>query len=405
MRVTTRTGLTAYSRPPARLFAAALIGRTANEMTAVAVVLLVLARGETATLAGITAGALALPGIATGPLLGARLDRASRPLRLIAAEQAVGAAGLCVLAAAVGHIPAAATVALAALTGAMQPLSTGGMTSVLTGLSGDEFIARATSVEAASFGAATVAGPLLAATLASVAGAGIAVVAQAGLKLVAMGLTLADGARAKPEGGGASIRAGARWRTTFAEGVRHFAASGPLAAITACGGIAMAARGLLVVAFPFFALGPLGRGEDFAGVLWAAFAIGSAVGAIALGGAAARWPSEWVALGAVALTGAAMLPIAPLGALPATLALLVVAGLLYGPGLAATLDLRRRLTPPAFLGQVSTTAASVKMASFAVGAAVSGALVAEIGAADTIIVAAAMHLAASAIGVLLIRAR
>ena len=118
--------LPAHARPSARLFAAALIGRTANEMTAVAVVLLVLGRGEGAALAGITAGALALPGIATGPLLGARLDRARRPLRLIAVEQAVGAAGLCALAITVGHVPAAATVALAALTGAMQPLSTGG---------------------------------------------------------------------------------------------------------------------------------------------------------------------------------------------------------------------------------------------------------------------------------------
>ena len=401
--MTAEPALPAQARPPSRLFAAALIGRTANEMTAVAVVLLVLGRGEGAALAGITAGALALPGIATGPLLGATLDRARRPLRLIAAEQAVGAAGLCALALAVGHVPAALTVALAVLTGAMQPLSTGGMTSVITGRSGEEFVARATSVEAASFGAATVAGPLLAAVLAGAVGAGFAVAVQAVLKLVAMGLTLTDEA-------GAELAAPApaeapAWRATLGDGLRHFAAAGPLAAITACGGIAMAARGLLVVAFPFFAIDPLGREDDFAGVLWAAFAIGSAVGAIALRGLSGRWPSERVALGAVVLAGAAMLPIAALGSTPATLALLLVSGLLYGPGLAATFDLRRRLTPPEFLGQVSTTGASVKGAGFAVGAAVSGALVAAIGAADTILVAGVMHLGAGAIGVLLIALR
>jgi hypothetical protein len=43
-------------------------------MTAVAVVLLVLARGQGVALAGITAGAFALPGAITGPVLGALLD-------------------------------------------------------------------------------------------------------------------------------------------------------------------------------------------------------------------------------------------------------------------------------------------------------------------------------------------
>lgn len=401
--MTAETTLTARARPSGRLFAAALVGRTANEMTAVAIVLLVLGRGEGAALAGITAGALALPGIVTGPVLGAWLDRARRPLRVIGAEQVVGAVGLCALAIAVGHVPAAATVLLAIVTGALQPLSTGGMTSVLTGLSGEEFVPRATSVEAASFGAATVAGPLLAAVLVGAAGGAVAVLVQAGLKLGAMGITLSAPEASRPSAHAPAERTSIA--ATVSAGFRHFAAAGPLAAITACGAIAMAGRGLLVLAFPFFALDALGHEQDFAGYLWGAFAAGSAIGALALTPRVADWPSPRVALAGPALAGLAMLPLAVLDSSAVALALLAISGLLYGPSLAATFDVRRRWTPPAFLGQVFTTAASVKSASFALGAAVSGALVAAIGAADTIALAAAMHLAASAIGAVLISSR
>ena len=224
------------------------------------------------------------------------------------------------------------------------------MTSVLTGLSGEEFVARATSVEAASFGAATVAGPLLAAILAGTAGAAVAVARPGGAEARRDGdhRRAADASPRPARGAG---RCGAAWKATARRRPpplrRRRAARGDHRLRRDRDGRRGACSSSRSRSSP---LDPLGRQDDFAGVLWAAFAIGSAVGAIALSGVAARWPSERVALGAVALAGAAMLPIAALAATPATLALLAVAGLLYGPGLAATFDLRRRLTPPAFLG-------------------------------------------------------
>jgi Major Facilitator Superfamily len=390
------------TRPSRRLFTAALIGRTANEMTAVAVVLLVLARGQGVALAGVTAGALALPGVLTGPVLGAWLDRARRPLGVIAAEQVVGAAGLLALAILVGHVPAAATVFIAGVTGALQPLSTGGMTSVLTGLADEEYLPRATSFEAASFGTASVVGPLLAAAIAGVEGAALAVVVQSSLKLVAMAVTLSspEAERARPTTGGSGPIA-----RVVATGFRHFADAGPLAAITVSGALVMAGRGLFTVAFPLFAVQALGRGQAFAGVLWGAFAAGSAIGAIALTPRTAGWASHWVAVGGAALAGLALLPVSFVDSAAAAIVLLALAGALYGPSLAATFDVRRRFTPPEFLGQVFTTAASVKNASFAAGAAFSGALVSGVGAADAILIAAGIHLAASAVGAVLLESR
>ena len=386
--------------PPRRLFAAGLIGRTANEMTPVAVVLLVLARGEGVAIAGVTAGALALPGVITGPVLGAWLDRARRPLRVIAAEQVIGAAGLGTLAVAVGHVPAALTILLAAVTGALQPLSTGGMTGVLTGLSDEEYLPRATSFEAASFGTASVAGPMLAALLAGVAGAAFAVATQSVLK--AMAVVVTTGASGAPLGRADAARATEPIGATVAAGFRHFARRGPLAAVTVTGSMVMAGRGLFTVAFPLYAMHELGHGQSFAGVLWAAFAAGSAVGALGLTSRTARWPSQWVVVAGAALAGIVLAPVALVAVSVIAVVLLAAAGALYGPSLAATFDVRRRFTPARFLGQVFTTAASVKNGSFAAGAAVSGAVVAGLGATETIALGAGIHLVGALAGAVLL---
>jgi hypothetical protein len=336
-------------------------------------------------------------------VVGAWLDRARRPLAVIAAEQAVGALGLVSLAVAVGHVPAAAIVAIAAATGALQPLSTGGMTSVLTGLADEEYLPRATSFEAASFGGASVTGPLLAALIAGVESAAAAVMVQSVLKVGAMAVTVsAPEARHEASASGRDTEPIA---ATVTAGFRHFAAAGPLAAITVTGALVMAGRGLFTVAFPLFAIGELGRSDAFAGVLWGAFAAGSVIGALALTAPSTRWPSQWVAVTGAALAGIAMAPVSLTGSALIAVALLVVAGAVYGPSLAATFDVRRRFTPTAFLGQVFTTAASVKNGSFAAGAAVSGAVVSGMGAAETIALASGLHLAASVVGAVLLEWR
>jgi hypothetical protein len=95
-------------------------------------------------------------------------------------------------------------------------------------------------------------------------------------------------------------------------------------------------------------------------------------------------------------------PIALVGVSVVAIVLLVIAGTVYGPSLSATFDVRRRFTPARFLGQVFTTAASVKNGSFASGAAVSGAVVAGLGATETIALGAGIHLVGAVAGAVLL---
>ena len=66
------------SRGYPQFFAAATVARLADEMFAVGVVLLILERTHSPTLAGITVAAATLPSVLSGPVIGAWLDRAGR---------------------------------------------------------------------------------------------------------------------------------------------------------------------------------------------------------------------------------------------------------------------------------------------------------------------------------------
>jgi MFS-type transporter involved in bile tolerance (Atg22 family) len=109
-------GLRAQPGWPAYLVAATL-ARLASEMFPVAVVLLVLDRTGQAALAGAAVAASTLPGVVTGPVLGAWLDRTTHRRAALASNQVV--LGTCLLAilAAAGRAPGWVLLLLAALAG------------------------------------------------------------------------------------------------------------------------------------------------------------------------------------------------------------------------------------------------------------------------------------------------
>ena len=379
-----------------RLFAAATTARLAAEMWPVAAVLLVLDRTGSAGLAGATVAAITFPSLLSGPLLGAVLDRSPHPERWLAADQAVSAASLLLLSASVGSAPDWLLPLLALPAGLTFPLSTGGFTSLLPAIAGRELLLRANTLEATSFHLGIVAGPALAGTVAALASPVAAVLAQAGLKLVALVLALGLPRARRAAAGAAGLA------TRVAAGLRHLVHTTPLLAVTVAGGLSLAGRGLLTVAFPLFAVERLGEAESFAGFLWAAFAVGSIAGALGLAHLQGRWRHERLALVSIAASGTlmALWPIA--GSAVAALALVALAGLAYGPGFAAQFGVRQEWAPEELQAQVLTTAASLKPALFAVGAALAGPAVELLGTRGTLLAAAAMQGAATIAGTLLL---
>jgi predicted MFS family arabinose efflux permease len=362
-------------------------------MAPVAVLLYVLDRTGSATAAGITVAAFTLPSFGSGPLLGAWLDRSRRRVPVLALDQVVSCVSLIGIALLAGRAPAWLLPLAALPAGVTQPLSTGGLTSLIPAVVGAKLLIPANALEAASFNLAVVLGPALAGAVAAAWTPLAAVLVQAGLKLAALVLVsgISDPAR------GPRPRTGTVLRTALA-GLRHVVETPPLRAVTAAGALGLGGRGLLVVAFPFFAVDALGAGRSFAGFLWAAFAAGSIAGALWSVRVQERWAPARTALHSIAACGVAMLLWPLAHSEPAALAAVALAGLVYGPGFAATFGVRQRWTPLELQGQVFVTAASLKVGCFALGAALGGPVVAGLGARGTIVLAGGLHLLAWAIG-------
>jgi sugar phosphate permease len=143
--------------------------------------------------------------------------------------------------------------------------------------------------------------------------------------------------------------------------------------------------------------------RNASGALWAAFAVGSTVGALALVRLQRRHPPHRIVVISLVAYGTLMLlwPLAE--TLPAALGLIALAALADGPGLAATFAVRQDWAPRDLQGQIFTTAAGVKVGAFALGAAVAGPLVTGIGSSGALLAAAGTSFAGAAVGAWLMR--
>lgn len=376
----------------ARFWCAATLARVANEMAAVGVVLYVLDRTGSAEWAGVTLAAITLPSIVTGPLLGAWLDRGGHRLEAIRLDQAVAASSLALVAVLAGDAPDALLPLVALPAGVTFPLSTGAFSSLIPSYVDASHRVQANALEAASYNTAIVGGPALAGALATAVDPLAAVLVQVGLKLCALVLTLTLRQRDRlPSRPDVSVL------TIAAEGFRLLAASRPLLAATLAGSVSLIGRGLLSLAFPFFAVEELGEPAGFSGWLWAAFAVGSLAGGVGPLGIQARLRPHEIVIWAAGAAGLVML-LWPLASSPVVALVLVAAGgFVYGPGLVATFSVRQEEAPAELQTQIFMTGAGLKTASFAIGAALSG-LVVQAGATETLLAVAALHLVAGGAG-------
>jgi hypothetical protein len=378
-------------------WATATITRLADDMFSVGVVLLVLERTGSAGLAGATVAAVTLPSVLSGPILGAWLDQTGRRRRVMMLDQVLAATSLIGIVALAGRAPNWTLPVVALLAGSTWPLSFGGFTSLIPVIVPDDLLVQANALEATSFNFGVIGGPALAGTISAVAGPASSLLVEAALTLGVIALI----ARI-PAMDAARVRRPGRSLIDIARaGLRHVAVTPPLRAVTVAGALNLGGIGLLTVAFPFFAVDDLGVGRSVSGYLWAAFALGSAIGAMSLVGLQSRRPPNLVMLTAIFGVGCLML-LWPLAAtLPVALLLIALTGLVDGPNLAATFGARQRWTPPDLLGQIFTTAVSLKVGAFSLGAALAGPVVVALNARGAILVAAAVQFVAVAAGIAL----
>jgi MFS family permease len=372
-------------------YLAATLARIGDEMVAFALVLLVLDRTGRAGLAGLTGAAYAFPAVATGPVLGAWLDRTTHRRPALALNQAVLGAVMLAMLLAVGRTATWVTPALAVIAGATLPMVSGGFTSMLPSLVPPALLPRANSIEAASYGSATIAGPATAATIAAAVSVDAAIAAIA----ITSAVSLVAIARLPvlPPTGGAPRE---RFLPAVAGGMVHLFRTPPLRATTIASTLALGLGGVLLLTLPLHVT-TLGAPKAASGYVWTAIEIGSVLTALLTARWLARWRPERIVLVSVAAYGLAMLTWPLATDLTVLLALALPAGLLGGAMMPAMLTARQRYSPPDLQGRVSTTGASLRLGVLALGQAAGGLLVPHVGTRVALTLVAAGLIAAAAI--------
>jgi len=353
------------------LFLGATLSRVATEMNSVAVVLFVLAETHSAQIAGFTIAAATLPTVVTGPLAGVWLDRSRHRRAVFLASPVLLSVAMVGFLLAGNRVPAGVLIALGFLAGLPSPVRTGGFSGLIPTVVPEPILPRAYGFEAVSYNVAGIAGPALAGAIAGAAGASWAIAATAVLSLIST-VVIAWVPIVPVTGESRDVLAALRAGLALLWRVRT------LRSVTVATTVAQLWFGLLVLAFPLLAHA-LGHARAVGGLLFSVFAVGALIGSVVysrFAGRVAEEPAAMVGfvLFAVALTGIAVAP-----TLPVALVAAAGAGLIDGPLLAATLNLRQRHAPAWLRTQVFTTAASLKIGAFAVGSALAGSVASAVG--------------------------
>lgn len=397
-----RTSLLGLRRQPGypRFLSAATLARVADEMFSVGVVLLVLERTDSPSLAGATVAAVTLPSLVTGPLLGAWMDLTGRRRSLMVFDQLAIAGSVLGILLLAGEIPNVLLPLIALVAGLTYPLSFGGFTSLIPVLVPDRLLTPANAMEASSFNLALIVGPALAGTLSAAFGPEVSLITEIVLSLLALVLILLVPGLDR---GGRPAEDASSVLDVARQGIALIFETPQLRGVTAAGMLGLAGLGLLTVGFPFFAVDHLDVERGAAGYLWAAFALGSMLGALLLVRLQQRWRPERIVIGSLAAFGSLMLLWPIQASLPLMLVVVALAGVSDGPGLAATFAARQRYVPADLMGQVFTTAAGLKVGAFSLGSAAAGPVVLAAGSAGTLLIAACVQFAGAAVGFVLMR--
>ncbi len=445
-RYTAARGLRGY-------LAGATAARAGDEMSGPALLLLGFAvTGRPAAGSGLLAS-VTIAGAAGGPVFGALLDRSRRPDRVLAWALGGYALGITAVQAGLGRLPASAAVLVALAAGLFSPAVTGGWTAQLPRVVTGRELDRGSALDALTYTAASLAGPALAAAVAAGLGARPAVLTAAALVALAIpaacslsryrpepprpaGHQPADNPQGRPQQadpqrvsteqdspqqpGSQRVSRRLGMRRQMAEGFGAIVTRRRLLRATVTSAVSYAGVGMLLVCCPVLGaqrLGAPARGALLISAMAVASLAANAVLARSAGrdragrdeadqGKAGRGGSrrggvgrpDAVVLGSTLVMGVSMAAaaVAP-GWL--TLAAVALAGAGEGPQLTALFAIRHRETPARMRGQVYTTAASLKIAGLAAGAALGGPLAGH-SVTTCLLVAAGVELCAAAAGLL-----
>ena len=353
-----------------RLAVATLLVRAGASMWQLALVLFVLQRYGSPSLAGIAVFLAIAPGVLVSPVAGALLDRFGRVRLMVSdyAASAVSLTGIVVLANV--RAPLWAILALVIFSSLMNPLGTSGSRSLFPMVIPAHLWDRANAVDSMFYMVTTVLGPPLAGAIVALASPEAAIGATA-VVFLAGAATLA-GMRDvhAPREDRESLLAEARAGVVYV--VRNRALRGLAVGMS----VVNLGQGILLVGLPVLVLERGYGGPQLVGALWSLMGLSG----IASGLLAGRWGSvgreRSMLVGGILGIGAGMGAIATASALSGVVVGVALVGIGGSVMDVALFSLRQRVTDPAWFGRAFAVSMHLNYSGIPVGSALSGPLLA-----------------------------
>jgi MFS family permease len=372
-----------------RLATSVMLARTASQMMLLTLVLFVLQRFHSPSLAGITVFLAIAPGVALSPVAGALLDRHGR-VRLITLDYLVGTVTLALIAGLDfgGRLTPWVLLPIVAASSLTYSLSNSGARSLVPLIVPKPLWDRANALDSIAYALTMGVGPASAGALTAWSGPRLALMVTAAVFLLAAVLIVR-----LPE---PMVANGSR--PVFAEalaGLKYVVIHNPtLRGLVLVLSLMNLGFGVLLVALPVMVLQRLHGDPALVGVLWAAFGLASVPTALLSG----RFDSEGRERAVMAVSdvvaGLAIVVLAFAANAWIVAAAMLIVGLATGPFDVSMFSMRQRRTDPAWYGRAFAVSMGLNWAGQPIGSAISGPLI-NIGLTVAFLVAAAFMLLAA----------
>jgi MFS family permease len=383
-----------------RVVLGTLLARLGGQMWGIILVLFVLQRYRSPSLAGLTLLLSILPGLLFSPVAGALLDRQGRVRLMILDYFATAGLTAAIVVLSLGdRLPPLLLLLIVSVLGVSNILSITGARSLFPLMLPRHLWDRANGLDSSIYSLTTVVGPAIAGVTVARFGPEVAFVAAAGvLAMAAVSLLGVREPVARADSAGGSL-IGDAWAGLLYV-VRHPSLRGLAITLFICN----LGFGVLPVGIPVLVLRHLHGSAATVGQVFAVFGLAGLVTGLLIGRVNTEGRERLLIAGCIGVQGVALAVLAFANTLPIVFVLAGIAGgaeAIVNVGLFA---LRQRRTDPAWFGRAFAVSMSLNFAGVPIGSAISGPLL-EHSISLPLLLGAAISVVAVAAGLVFIPAQ
>ena len=355
-----------------RMFLGAVVQRIAGQMLNLALVLFVLERFDSPSLAGTTVFTLIMPGLLVSPVAGALLDRYGR-VRLMLLDYTVAALaiGLIVVLSLTGSLSPLTLLPIVGVASLTSILTIAGFRSLFPLVVPPALWDRVNGLDSAIYAVVAIVGPPLAAIIVSVSGGEVALLVTAAAFAIAALIMV--GVPEPPTG----LQQRGRLMRQAWEGLVYVLRHPTLRALGISISLINLGTGGLVVSVPVLILDRIHADTAAVGPVFAAYGVAGLLSALAVGRLGSRGREQLMLVSTMVITGIGLLGMAAVTSLWQVYAIAIFIGFTTGAQDIALFGIRQRRTDPALFGRAFAVSMSLNYMGAPFGSALTGVLVSQ----------------------------